>query len=140
MALRFSPSTINWLFFDPVNVDSLVHSISADPFKELSPGQLRWSDSISSKFKFDPDPHTIRFWQVTHRPQSFCFPHLTSAPQPIVPLPIKSVDRNWVGDHPSIDDIARFYQPALPFLEAIEGYWDTRQVHFLITAKPLVDG
>jgi len=73
-------------------------------------------------------------------PQPFRFPHLTFSSQLIVPLPIKSVDRNWIKDHPSIDDIARFCQPALPLSEIFEDPWDPRQVHFLITAKAPADG
>lgn len=130
---------INWLFFDPVNIDSLVHCISASPDPDLCPGNLAWSYLIQQNFRVKLDRSTIRFWQVTYRPQPFCFPHLTFFSQPIVPLPIKSVDRSWIENHPSIDDVARFCQPALPVTEAFEEPWDRSQVHFLITAKALAD-
>jgi hypothetical protein len=63
-----NPRPLNWLFFNPVNVDSLVYRLYVptyplDPADQTA-GELEWVDALKSRFGFKADPSTIRFWGV----------------------------------------------------------------------------
>ena len=52
---------------------------------------------------------------------------------------MNDVGMDWIKDHPDINQVARFCQPIFRLSELFDQSWDSKHVHFLITAKEAVE-
>ncbi|KAF9645558.1 hypothetical protein BDM02DRAFT_3120027 [Thelephora ganbajun] len=110
---------INWLFFDPANTGSLVHTISVPSHLwDISVEDLDWVAALKKWFRFRACLTTMKFW----------------TPEP--PLPLRSIGEDWIDSVRDVESIARFCQPALPIKDRFD---DPYYVHLIIAAKELVE-
>jgi len=50
-----------------------------------------------------------------------------------------NVVEDWIKDHPDINKVARRCQPAFSISKLFDQSWDSEHVHFLVTAKEVME-